>query len=368
MSWDQIYGHDEIRQQFRNAVESDRLASTFLFVGLEGIGKRTFALKLAQTLLCPRSSDFQPCETCPSCKQLLAGDHPDLEYVHRLPEKNQIALEQLIGDKSNRQGLCQKIAMKPFYGGRKIAILDDADDLRQEGANALLKTLEEPPPGALIILIGISVQRQLPTIRSRSQVIRFSPLQWQQVDKVLSDRELVSPPELATRLAKLSGGSVQNALMLFGEEILEFRSTWIDQLGSLHVTANDFVKTLQSFVDQAGKDASSKRRRIIQIATWASEFYRQVAFAYCGAELALQNNSQADQHLVQTAQNCARRWTGTADHLTLAIDRCLEAEAQVMANAHTATMLESWLVDLNQIANGQVPPMPSLASGSPLSF
>jgi len=167
MSWDTILGHDQVRQQFATAMAQDRLASTFLFLGPEGIGKRTFAWKLAQTLLCPRATDFHPCGTCPSCRQVLAGEHPDLEYVCRAADRNQITLDQLVGDKSDREGLCQKISMKPYYGGRKVAILDDADDLRQEGANALLKTLEEPPPQSVIILIGTAEQRQLPTIRSR---------------------------------------------------------------------------------------------------------------------------------------------------------------------------------------------------------
>ena len=75
-----------------------------------------------------------------------------------------------------REGLCHDIALKPFRGGRKIAIIDDADYLNQEGANCLLKTLEEPPEKSVIILIGTSQQRQLPTIRSRCQIVRFAPL------------------------------------------------------------------------------------------------------------------------------------------------------------------------------------------------
>ncbi len=73
-----------------------------------------------------------------------------------------------------REGLCHDIALKPFMGGRKVAIIDDADDLNEEGANCLLKTLEEPPPHSVLILIGTSAERQLPTIRSRARRFVFS--------------------------------------------------------------------------------------------------------------------------------------------------------------------------------------------------
>ena len=84
-----------------------------------------------------------------------------------------------------REGLCYDIALKPYSGRRKVAIIDDADYLNKEGANCLLKTLEEPPPKSLLILIGTSEQRQLPTIRSRCQIVRFQPLPEQDVAELL---------------------------------------------------------------------------------------------------------------------------------------------------------------------------------------
>jgi len=367
MSWDSVLGHDDVRQQFATAVAQQRLASTFLFLGPEGIGKRRFAKKLAETLLCPRAVDFQPCGQCPSCKQMRAGEHPDLEYVRRLPEKNQITLEQLIGDKANAQGLCQRISMKPYYGGRRIAILDDADDLRQEGANALLKTLEEPPPGAVILLIGTAEQRQLPTIRSRCQIIRFAPLDWNLVQRILVEQDLVSPPDMAERLARASGGSVQRALQLFGEEVLEFRDQWLEQLASCRVTANDFPKTLLGFVDRAGKDAVLRRRRLMEVAVWAADYYRLAAAAWLIGPQASALRDHPDHRLVELAQQGAQRWPGTAAGWSWALDRCLMIEPQVMANVHLTTLVETWLLDLNQCAAGRVPAIGSLTTASPLA-
>ena len=179
----QIRGHESARERFRKSLEAGRLASTFLFVGPQGIGKRGFALGLAQALLCARTRADDPleaCGACESCRLMAAGTHPDLIRIERPEGKSFIPVELLIGsqEKRMREGLCHEIAMKPFLGGRKVAIIDDADFLNVEGANALLKTLEEPPPRCVMILIGMSAARQLPTIRSRCQIVRFREMEF----------------------------------------------------------------------------------------------------------------------------------------------------------------------------------------------
>jgi len=367
MMWESVLGHDRVRRQFATALANDRLASTFLFLGPDGIGKRTFALKLAQTLLCPQAMDFHPCGVCPSCRQMLAGEHPDFEYLCRMPDRNQIMLEQLIGEKGDRDGFCHSIAKKPYYGGRKVAILDDADDLRHEGANALLKTLEEPPPKTVIILIGTAEQRQLPTIRSRCQIVRFAPLDWEEVQQILLQKDLVSPPDMAERLARSSGGSVQSALHLFGEDVLDFRTQWLEHLASGRVTEEGFIKSLQSFVERAGKEATPKRRRLMEVAAWAAEYFRQALAVLANGGPPPAMREFPDQELVRLAVAGAENWPGTMESMAVALDRCLLVESQVMANAHVVTLVESWLLDLNQAAHAKVPFYPSLATVSPLA-
>src|SRR5262249_9124798 len=140
MSWQGIHGHDEIVDRFRGSLVRGRLATTFLFVGPPGVGKHAFALKLAQALLCPaRSADLNPCDRCPSCVQVAAGTHPDLLHVAKPADKSEIPVALLIGPKERRmeEGLCHDISLKPFMGGLRIAIIDDADCLNEEGANAL---------------------------------------------------------------------------------------------------------------------------------------------------------------------------------------------------------------------------------------
>ena len=262
--WHGIHGHDDVVEQFRRAIARGRLASSFLFVGPSGIGKRTFALKLAQTLLCATRPEaaMDPCGECPSCVQAAAGSHPDLDRIGKPDGKSSIPLELLIGDAEHRrrEGLCHNISLKPFFGRRKIAVIDDADDLNAEGANALLKTLEEPPPRSVLILIGTTPAKQLPTIRSRCQLIRFQPLSTESVAELLVSRELVADPAEARRLARHSEGSLQRAMELADADLWTFCGELHKRLAAPRPDGLGLAQAVAAFVDAAGKEAPARRR------------------------------------------------------------------------------------------------------------
>lgn len=343
MPWNDVLGHDPIIERFRRTVAAGRLASTFLFVGPAGIGKRTFATKFAQALLCETNPEsvLDPCGHCPSCQQVFAGTHPDLSVVSKPDDKSFIPLDLLIGDNEHRlrEGLCHDIALKPFSGGRKIAIIDDADYLNQEGANCLLKTLEEPPPQSVIILIGTSEHRQLPTIRSRSQVVRFLPLATDTVKQLLMRHKLVEKDSEAAELADLSGGSLQQALEFLDPDVRDFRGRWFDFLANPSANVFEFAKELSSFVDAAGKDAPPRRLRMKQVARWGAEFFRALMARLEGSPAEL--DSLLDRAVTRAAQG-----SHDVDSATASLERCFDAHAQVEANANQATLIECWLDDL----------------------
>lgn len=139
-----IRGHDAVVEQFRRSLQQGRLATTFLFVGPEGVGKRTFAKQLAKSMLCSTrdESELNPCCQCPECLQVDSDTHPDLQLIRKPDERAFIPVETFIGDREHRMraGLCHFISLTPSSGKRRIAIIDDADWLNQEGANSLLKT------------------------------------------------------------------------------------------------------------------------------------------------------------------------------------------------------------------------------------
>lgn len=352
MSWQGILGHDEVVQQFRRALARGRLASSFLFVGPAGIGKRSFAIKLAQALLCqvhPEAA-MDPCGQCASCTQVLAGSHPDLVTIARPKDKSFLPLELLIGDKEHRmrEGLCHDIAMKPFLGGRKVAIIDDADYLNAEGANCLLKTLEEPPPRSILILIGTSPAKQLPTIRSRCQLIRFQPLATEDVADLLVRCKLLEDPAEAQRLARYSNGSLQQALELVDEELLSLRSRLHERLAEPCWNGVQLAASLATFIEGGGREAAARRARFRQVLQFASEFYRHLLHRMSGFA------STDDAELAGVVQKALDKWPAGEEAAAECLDRCLEAIDQLERNAHQTTLLECWLDDLlRSIAGGQ---------------
>jgi len=339
--WQGIEGHDELVERFRASIARGRLASTFLFVGPPGVGKRRFATALAQSLLCvqPDRQPLDPCGQCRSCTMLLAGNHPDLIVVAKPADRAEIPLALLLGEKEQRmrEGLCHDISLKPYMGGRKVAIIDDADTLNEEGANALLKTLEEPPPRSVLILIGTSADKQLPTIRSRAQLVRFNPLPEDTVARLLMQDHGVGDPATAAQLASLSGGSLERALALANEAIAEMRSQLLAELAQSSFDAALLSKSVLDFVEAAGKDAASKRARMRQLVEFACDFYRQLIRAQAGLA------TTGDAELLATVDRLLTRDGGNAERWLTRADACVETLEYIDRNAHQATLIEAWL-------------------------
>ena len=339
-------GHEAIVDRFRRALAKGRLASTFLFVGPPGIGKRTFALWLARALLCERvpAELLAPCGACASCLQVLSGNHPDVEQVAKPADKAFIPLEQLIGDAEHRMraGLCYNIALKPYSGRRKIAIIDDADFLNKEGANCLLKTLEEPPPKSLLILIGTSEQRQLPTIRSRCQIVRFQPLAQSDVAELLVECGLCGDAAVARAAAGQSQGSLERAALWCDEGLIEFRRELLGLLSQAEFDQAPAAKRIGQFVDEGGRESAVKRARLRLVVSLAEELYRAALLSVEAGHAA------ADDELAQAVSRAAR-WLAE-DAPAAGLEVCLETYAHIDGNANQATLIEWWLDELSHTA------------------
>ncbi len=339
--WRGIYGHDAIVERYRRMLETGRLASTYLFVGPSGIGKRRFALQLAHALLCTESADEQlePCGRCESCRLFLSGNHPDLDVVGLRPDKSELAISQFVGfdEVLKQEALCHRIALKPFYGGRRFAIVDDADHFNLASANCLLKTLEEPPPQSLLILIGTSPSRQLPTIRSRAQLVRFQPLDTETVERILLDEQLVTDRQAARRAAELSEGSVERAVALADPELWTFREQLLRQLAS--PSAVQFARSVQAFVDEAGKEAAQKRERLRTILGFAISYYRQ---------------RLAEATDTETKESSGAGQNSAIEAIIGALDACLAALEQLDRNANIGILIQHWSESLAHPTAGRL--------------
>jgi len=330
MTWGQVEGHDAIVERLRRSLERRRFGSSYLFLGPPGVGKKMFSLQLAQALLCERSSEqhLAPCFECGSCLQVAAGSHPDVDVVARPADKSTIPVELLIGDREHRmrEGLCHRISLRPASGRRRIAIIDDADFLSRESANCLLKTLEEPPPGSVLILIGTSELKQLPTIRSRCQVIRFSPLPHEIVRRFLEDNNFLSPDQNQSceELLALAEGSLDQAREYADADLAQFMISVNEIWMRTRVNSVRIAKEIREFVDAAGNEPSQKRNRLRKIVQLRMRSLRTTL------DQQLQTNSSPSETEV-----CIRH-----------INRCLDALGQIDASANLATLIASWVDDL----------------------
>jgi DNA polymerase-3 subunit delta' len=343
VSWKTVRGHDQIVATLRAKIENGRFPHAMLFVGPEGVGKRTFARALAQALLCEVNPEslLESCGACPGCLQAGAGTHPDLLEVARPPERSELSI-QVIRD------LCAGFGLKPARGVRKVAIVDDVDDMNDEAANAFLKTLEEPPPGAVLILIGTSAELQLETIVSRCQVIRFGPLAEPVLAELLLDSGVAATPDDATRLAALGEGSVSRATGLADPELGRFRRELIDELALEHgFDPSELAGRLLSFAKQGSKEAANQRRQVGLLVGELARLFRGVLWQTAGREPPCPD--PADRRV---AGVLAARLE-PEDVFVLA-DRCLLADYHLQRNLYLPLVLESMFHDLGELINARV--------------
>jgi DNA polymerase-3 subunit delta' len=339
VSWDRVRGHEALIEAFRRAVVRGRLAHAYLFAGPAGVGKRLFAVELAKALLCETApaGALAACDHCPACVQVEAGTHPDFATAGRPEESHEFPLSVM-------QELCHTFALKPARGRRKVIVLDDADDLNEESTNCFLKTLEEPPAGSVLILVGTSVDRQLPTILSRCQIIRFAPLVPGLVGELLRAQG-VDDPALLERLVRLGGGSPGLALSLADPALWQFRRRFVEGLARAPVEGVGLAKAWMEFVEEAGKEGAAQRRR--------AKLVLRLLLDFLGDALALSLEGPA-RRTEPEDQATLTALAGRAgpERLLALLERCLEGDEQIDRRVQLVLALEALVDALARILNG----------------
>jgi DNA polymerase-3 subunit delta' len=206
MRWDRIDGHEQAKQILQKHLASGEIAGGYLFAGPEGVGKRMLALEFAKAMNCTGPSGARPCDECHTCVQFAKGAHPDLHLLLPGGASDQVKIESV------RQ-LLGRFALRPFNAAVQIALIDGADRLTEEAANALLKALEEPSRHAGFLLMTSQLADCLPTVVSRCQLIRCGPLSADTVIRLLAGAG-IREPGVADAVARLSRGSASRALAL----------------------------------------------------------------------------------------------------------------------------------------------------------
>jgi DNA polymerase-3 subunit delta' len=343
MSWQNVRGHESLVETIRHVIESGRLPHAFLFVGPEGVGKHTFARKLAQAMLCERrdEAELDPCGICPGCVQVSAETHPDLLLVHRPEDKHELPIQTI-------RELCRTLSLKPARGSHRFAIVADADDLNEESSNAFLKTLEEPPPGSVLILIGTEPEAFLDTIVSRCRVLRFDRLTDDDVAAILLDRNLAESAAEAERMARLSNGSVRRAIALADPVLAEFRRGMFEEIASPGgFDAPGLARRVDTFCREAGKEGVLHRERACVLIGELVGLFRGVLWQTAG--LAPPSPDPDDRDAARSlAETCE------PEDVFLLAERCVDAEAQIKRMTNLTLVFESLAHDLDHILSKNI--------------
>lgn len=355
-AWELVRGHDRPRAAFEHAIRSGRLTQGYVLAGPEGIGKQLFARGLAQLLLCqtPSPDPLAPCNSCESCRPFLAGSHPDFHFVGRDPGKRELTIDKMLGAKEQRgrTGLCHDLSLRPHEGSRKIAVINDADTMNDETANALLKTLEEPPDRAVILLIAGNYDALLPTIRSRCQVVRFDPLPDNVVTALVLEQGLVTTPQEAAALASLAGGSLAVAKQLASPACRDLRRKVLSALGQPKWNGIALARELAAAVEEAASDVPEQRLLANWLLRAAVEFYRTALWRVAHPNVAAPGGITEAVAWIDTVpitDESRVEWLGSL------IDRCLQAVGHLEQNVGVALCLEAAFADLARPVPGTTP-------------
>jgi DNA polymerase III subunit delta' len=269
--FDKLIGNNHLKDVFRRLLISQRLPHSLLFVGEEGVGKRTFALELAKAFVCQNPQAGEACDVCGACKRADKFHIPHVDENTKVDEKLKDQFKKVFFSEHSDIGMVvplkrnilvdairnleEEANFRPFEARGRFFIIDNADKLNDEASNALLKTLEEPSETTYIFLITSRPASLLPTIRSRCQIVRFAPVDTRQIEGYLEGTKhfTIDDSEL---LSKLAHGSIGRALELDLGKFRERRETLLKVLESLLTNNNRAVllKAAEEINDAKNKE------------------------------------------------------------------------------------------------------------------
>jgi DNA polymerase-3 subunit delta' len=321
-----VLGQDRAVTRLRQAWVGGRLAQAYCFTGPAGVGRRLAALALAQAVNCvapvgpPAVRDA--CGACAPCRKIAAGIHPDVALV--VPEEKTVITIEQIRDVSARAGL------RPYEGAVKVWVIEPADQMQEPAANAFLKTLEEPVPHTLFLLLAATASALLPTIRSRCQEVPFAPLGEADLRTILvrAGRSAVQ----AEAAAALAGGSAEQALALDPDALSEAREALVREVWQ----ALDSLLATLAVAERLGKDRAGLERALDMLAG----HLRDLALVKVGGARLLSASARA---------GAERHAAGLPLQAILALDQARgEARRALARNAHPRLTAERMLLRMRQ--------------------
>ena len=324
--WAGIVGQAAAVALLQRAIAADRLAHAYAFVGPSGVGRRLTAVAFAQAALCAA----QGCGTCATCRRVAAGQHPDCQVIAPTPPRDNPKGAPMIRIEEVRE-LQRMAALAPHETSRKVFVLDDADRMTLPTAQALLKTLEEPPPRTQLVMIIANPRALPPTLLSRCQRVRFGPLATDDAARLLEERGV--PAEASQLLARLAQGRPGLALGL------DLDATRSRRDAALALAAEPPAR-LGAALDRAPTDRATVAAYLELYWAW----YRDALCLAAGGSAALLVNADQEPALRALAARVP------APALAAALARVKAAWVALEGNANPRLALETALLGLDGAA------------------
>ena len=316
-------------RQVRLAVEQDRLAHAILLNGVEGSGIRQFALEFTQYLLCEAIVQATACGKCSSCLLFNAGSHPDIKLLNKEVNDTQIKVDAV-------RDLITHLQLSSQYGRYKIAIIEPAEDMNRHAANSLLKTLEEPSPSTLLILVSYQPAKLPVTIRSRCQKISFN-----QIDPQLASDWLIgqiSDPERTAALLDLAEGAPLTALELNEGDAVQERQEILADLQEACRANTDPVKIAEKW----------QKHDVVTVLNWLLFVFSKIAAMRCSGSTKHAGRSSINDELGRLANGLDLAQTIGCYDLTLRNYHLLTSDV----NLNKQSLLEEVIVHWQSLHPG----------------
>lgn len=317
-----VVGHEWATDLLARVIRSGRPSHAYLFLGPANVGKTTVARAFAQALVCERG-EGPPCGDCRPCRRVVQGRYPDVQFI--TAEKNSIQIDQVRAIRSDA-------AISPLEGKRKVFVISDIERASLPAANALLKTLEEPPSQIILLLTAARRDQVLPTIISRCQIVGLRPLPVGQVEDALQAHWGVDG-EHATLLARLSGGRLGWAVTAHTDpDLWQARAKYLDDL--LLLTAKGHLARLE-YAEALSRAGDGLEMALGLWATW----WRDVLLIQRGLPDVILNLDHKAQLLQQA------RLFGT-NQVERALSDLMHALRRINANVNARLALDVLLLRL----------------------
>lgn len=326
-NWDLI-GHEWAVNMLKKHVVNGTTRHAYLFSGPPGLGRHTVALRFAQALNCQTPTDAGiPCGQCRDCRQIESMHHADLTIIQADSEGGTLKVDQI-------REARRTLTLKPYQSKYRVSIFLRFQEANDNAANALLKTLEEAPSYAVLILTADNPEQLLPTIVSRCEVLRLRPLSIAEVQRGLESKGIES--HRAKLVAHISGGRFGYALRLVeNDDLLEMREERLNELLTL-LPASRVEKF--KYADQLAKDKDAMRQTIL---FWLS-YWRDVMLRTAQAESPLVN---VDRN-VEIEDLASRMDLSSARHVVSGLEDTLE---KMDRNVNSRMLAEVLLLDLPKV-------------------